>query len=742
MKIVKKRMGLLTTLMLLLISAFLCSCGTKGKKTENIAFPHTLEKVASDTVATNKRFSLEWNSEKSCVLLRQKNSEKVWSTIPYEFYQTDATDEDMNSPIYIEYVDSSSMIQVVSKGFTDTVVNGRVASRLIENGIEVTYCFDNVGISVPVQYCLREDSLEVSVDFKNAEEKEHALLSVSVAPFLCSAGNQAEEAYIVVPSGCGALMYLDERKEGTRTWSGEIYGADAARLLPESLANDEDVRLPIFGIKDSKEALLAVVEEGREAAVIQASAGNNKIGYSNAYVKFYARGYDILESAQSWSTRDICQAEDNISVDKASVAFYPLSGEDASYIGMATHYQKILEAAGMKKRETDEKGYALYISGGAKINELFLGIPISKTKELTTFNGVENILHDMTEETGIVPAVQMRGYGESGLDIGKVAGGFDFAKVFGSEEQRQSLEEFCKAKGIPLFMDFDLIHFRTWGDGYNTLVGATKSASMRKAALYHKNKSLWNYEEDEGAYYLLKRENVQSSVDKLEKMISKKGISGISLSTLGQIAYSDYSNEKYSARGYSIIDTRNHLSQFMESGVKVATQSANDYAATMSDSIFEVSLGNGDYLDLDQCIPLYQMIFKGYVPMYSTAVNTSSNFDKSLMLAVQSGTAPGFSVVGKYDVKFSTTYHTELHASSYEGNQEDMKKAVLACAEYYKAIQGQTITGYEFVSDKVTKTSFSNGVVVYANHSDKLTQTPLGELEAYGFSYVVPEVEE
>lgn len=741
MRIIRQQMRYLTVLTVMLLACFICSCG-KNKEETAKEFPETMENEASGTIAENERFILEWDENQFCILLRQKDSEKIWSTVPYDFWQTAATDEDMSSPIYIEYIDSSSMIKVVSKGFADSVANRRIASRTIENGIEVTYYFDSVGISVPVQYCLRENALEVSVDFENAEEKENPLISVAVAPFLCSARNEVQESYLVVPSGCGALMYLDERAEGTRVWSGEIYGADPTRLLPENLANDEAVRLSFFGIKEGEDALLAIVEEGREAATITASAGDARTKHSNAYVSFYARGYDVLESEQAWTMRDIYRAEDNITRGKSTVAFYPLSSEEADYMGMVSVYQKHLQETGMEKQELEEQAYALYLTGGAKIKELFLGIPLAKMRALTTYQDAEAILSELTETTGNAPAVQMKGFGKSGMDIGKVAGGFDFSDVFGSDSERLSLEEFCSSEEIPLYMDFDLLYFRSGGSGYNTLSDPAKSASMRKASQYNKDKALWNYDKDAGAYYLLKREKLQSVVDKLEKTAEKKEISGISLSTLGRTAYSDYSDETYSARGNSIEDTKSYLQQLSQIGTRIATESANDYAAILSDSVFEVPMDNGGYNSLDASIPLYQMVLRGYVSLYSQAVNTTSDFQESLMLAVQSGTAPGFSVVGEYDKDFADTVHTRLHASSYEGNKNAICEAVLACAEYYSAIEGQTITDYEFVSEHVTKTTFSNGVTVYANHSEGVAQSPLGELEAYGFSYTVPEVKE
>ena len=198
-----------------LISTFLFGCNKEGNSAK-INVTGKLESLSSQTVASNDNFSLKWDCEKCCVLLEQKLTGKVWSTIPYDFYPSEETHEDMNSPIYIQYVDNVSMVSITEKGFTDCMQKGRVASRQIEDGVEVTYYFDGSGISVPVQYCLRDEALSVTVDFAKATEGEKRLLSVSVAPFLCSAANSEGDSYLVVPSGSGALMYLDERAEGTR----------------------------------------------------------------------------------------------------------------------------------------------------------------------------------------------------------------------------------------------------------------------------------------------------------------------------------------------------------------------------------------------------------------------------------------------------------------------------------------------------------------------------------------------
>lgn len=713
----------------------LCGCGKDTKTISRYQLPKEMEQLQTQTVTEQGTYSLMWDTAKNCVLLQEKLTGKIWSTIPYDFYQTEEVNEELYSPIAIEYVNTTTLIKEKMNAYTGAIAEGNVSSKKIENGLEVTYCFDSVQISVPVQYCLEDGALSVTVDFEHVTEGNYRLLSVSVAPYLCSVANALENAYLVIPSGSGALMYTDERKTGTRSWTGEIYGADPSRLIPEELNEEETVRLPIFGVNSGDKALLAIVKEGQEAAYLNANAGSSDIGYSNVYVTFYARGYDVTEALVNLTERDIYQLSENIDCDKATVSYYPMEGGNSVYVKMAEMYRQYLQQSGMLADRVEEQTYALYFTGGAQVKELVLGLPVTKTKALTSFAEVRTILEEVLNETKKAPAVQLKGFGKSGLDAEKVAGGFRFASVFGSDKDRLALEEFGSNNQIPIYTDFDVIHFQSGGSGYVPIFDTAKSPLSRKVTLYAKDKALWSYDEDAEATYLLARDNLKTVINKLEKTVAKKEISNISLATLGQTAYSDYSESKYALRGESMSDTQAYIQQLSQAGSKIATEAANAYAAAVSNSVFRVPTDDGNYNSLDVSIPLYQMVFKGYVSLYSTPLNVEMNYDKALMMAVQSGTAPGFSLVGDYNTEFSTTPHSGLNASDYSGMKEKMLQKILSCTDYYSAIKGQSITSYEYLSSEITKTTFSNGVKVYANHSEKALMSPIGELEGYGFRY-------
>ena len=51
-----------------------------------------------------------------------------------------------------------------------------------------------------------------------------------MTPYFASCAN-SEDNYLFVPSGSGALMYTNETADGTRKYTQEVYGIDAAKKV-------------------------------------------------------------------------------------------------------------------------------------------------------------------------------------------------------------------------------------------------------------------------------------------------------------------------------------------------------------------------------------------------------------------------------------------------------------------------------------------------------------------------------
>ena len=722
---------------LILFVATLVGCGETPEKVMVYDTNTKAQSFSSRTVAQNEKYKLEWNDDVKCVMLYSLETGKIWSNIPYEYYMSGGSSANVNSTINITIVNSANLAWDTIRGSSAAVEDGRVFCKQIKNGVRITYCFDNYKISVPVEYVLRDDSLKVTVDSKSIiEGGDYKLAAVSLAPFLCSVANSTENAYLFIPSGSGAIMLAEEDADGRRRYTGEVYGTDASRRLPEILVDEEVIRLPVFGVADGNNALLGIIEEGAPSAVISAEAGNPRTGYSNVYADFYLRGYDIFATEYSaFKNEDLTRISNFRSEKPVTVGFYPLSGEEANYNGMAKLYRKYLQDKGDLSEDTKQQQlYSLTLLGGIQTTENYMGIKKKTVKPMTTFAQAEDIITQITDKTGLKPLVRLLGFGDGGINTGSVAGGFGFSSIL-EDSKQDELEQYCKENKIPLFTDFDLIKYSKSGSGFSYSSSAAETALKFIAEQYPIKIPSREYNMDL-EYRLLKRELLEKVLGKVIKFADKNDISGLSFSSLGSMAYSDYSDEMYAVKGNTEEDAKKLISESKKAGHNVAVANANGYAACAADAVLDIPISNGGNFAFDKEIPFYQMVFRGYKPIYSTAQNLSEEPRKQLMLSAMSGTGISFTLINNFEMEYTETASGKIYGAVYKDNLSGILEILKNESEYvrcFKAIKDSSIASYELLDNNISKTVFTNGVVVYANHSGKSVQTEFGDFNAYEF---------
>lgn len=730
----KKRLISICLSAFMLIFVF---AGCEGPATAEVKYDSekSASSIETQTVACNDNYELFWNDEGKFAGIKDLKTGRIWSTVPYDYYLDGGSSANVNSPINITVQNTTSFSIDTLKGYSEAIEQGRVFTEKTEKGIKVTYCFDNYKISVPVLYELNDDSLKIMIcSDEIIEETDYLLVSVAITPFMCSASNNEENAYIALPVGSGALMYTDERAEGVRKFTGEVYGKDASRIVPEEVTDEEKINLPIFGAKDGDDALLAIIDESAERAVITCEAGSGKTGYSNAYATFYLRGYDVFATTEwLWSYQDIDRISEEMMSDNCSVSFYPLSGDDADYMGMAQKYRDYLEKnEALEKTKVNDSLYSLNILGGVMVKTADFGIPHKKLSVLTDFSSAKGIIEDISSVIGNAPSVRMTGYGSTGIDIGKIAGGFGFDSAFG---KLKTLVEYCKSNNVNTYYDFDLIRYSESGNGFSYMSDAAKTATLHVAELYRINIPLRDYD-NETEYRFLKRNQASDAVDKLIKMLDKNDINAVSLSSLSSLSYSDYTDYSTAVKGRTAADVKEYFARIKSADKKVAAVSANAYAAVASDIIFDTVVTNGDYTAFDETVPLYQAVFSGYRDMYSCAVNLAENTDNEIMLAVTSGVKLGFTVADSFDMDAADTKTEKLYGTNYESVKKQIASLMGQYADYYKSISGVAIADYQILDGNVSKTVFENSVTVLGNHSSKTVTAEGYTLEPYGVAII------
>ena len=684
-----------------------------------------IKDLDSQVLAENGKLKLIWDNESKGISLENKETGKVWSNF------SDA--EDITSSLDL-YVQDMQIFQTEFVSSIDAFKKNKVSVEKIDNGVRLTYYFDKVKISIPVDYTLREDSMLISIDgSKIAEDgSKYRLSTVTPSPHMTSISKDAENSYIFTTEGIGAVIGVGEDADGQRkSASGNT---NVSALSTTSETNDlEKSGFRAYGIKNDNEALFCIAEETAGAVSVRFSAGDKKSEYSSVYseITMVDSDYTKGKSAGSGDVRLMSDRMQSV----VSIGYYPLSGENANYNGMAKCYRKYLADNGFISEEEKDfsSPYAVTALGGVMSTSSIFGVPKSTLKVATTFKEAKSLIEKITEGAGVKPVVRLQGYGETGLNTGKIAGGYTFPSAFGSNKDRLALEDYCKNEGISLYTNFDLVRYSKSGSGFSYTNDSAKTATLHTAEFSGVNVPLRDYN-SKLAYRLLSRTKIDKAVDKLIKTADKKNISGICLEYFGAKSYSDYSDIKYAVTGLMDTDTKEQIEKLKKTGKAVSGSGSTYYAAGLMDTVFEAPLEENGKYQYTKEIPFYQLVFSGTVPLYSAPINTASNPTEKIMLAASTGTGLGFSVAENFENEYMETNTYKLYSCSYDYCMELINKSLKQYKDIYSAINGSKIESYDYIDENVTKTVFENGIVVYANHSSKTVNSPVGEIGGYGFT--------
>lgn len=701
--------------------------------------------IPADTViAQNSKYILELNKDNMGIVLTDIETNEKWSSTPISDSEEPELDEfglpvrnhpNVESILTIECKNFVSDEVNTYYSFNDAVNDGYVTHKAIDDGIVLNYYFAEANVMIPLECKLTDKGVKLSVDPTKIQENDNKVISLAIAPFFCGIKNDAENSYMFVPSGSGALISTNTKSDQGDSYSAQMYGYDPAIDEVASTATTEVVRLNVFGSKAGEKGVCAIIDGSEGSAKINATSGSKNFGYSSCYASFQMRGYTnhVAELYSYEKVENMVYSKKMIN-KPVSVTFYPLSGDKADYSGMAEVYRNYLIDNGMKTTDKDAS-LSIRIIGGAEMTESFVGIPYETVYPTTTLKAAESIINDIKKNYGDNFTVQLKGFGDSGVDIGKIAGNYTVSDKIGSMAQLKKLFNSCNENNIDLYFDFDIVKFNTNSSSMSKFFDSITNAGGQKATQYYYDIAVRDKKSDT-AYNLLSPEKFTEIYSKLSKKISKNNITGVSLDSLSSVAYSDYiDNEKsdyYSKNGYSkaagaVIDgLKSKNNRYLAS-------SANMYSAVRADIITEAPI-TSEKKNVFLCdVPFYQMIFKGSKPITIQSVNLTTDSKLAVLKAVESGSGLGYTLIDSWDSSLINSDLPYFYNSVYSEIKKDMFKTSKALSDYYEKISGQCITEHIIHENGLRETVFENGVHAYVNYTDSTLETPAGQLPPYEY---------
>lgn len=752
----KKRILSIVICLLLLVS--LTACGGAGYEPVQGAYNAEVMSnapSADETIATNDKYTLQYDAETASINLLENDTENIWEVCPTpkkepelnEFGLPMESDDLIKSPVQIaaqnatKGIDSGEQVAKVTS-YNDAVLMGKITYTPIEKdgkrvGVTVGYYFAPQEIMIPVDYVLEKDYVRISIDSTKIQEgSSYNLVSIALTPFLNSVENDTPDSYLFMPSGSGALINTKTVNDIGYDYSSYVYGEDIAMDEQYYAGNETPVRMPVYGYKAGEAGGFSIIEKGSDAAVINVTSGSKNFGFSSVYPSFNLRGFTNYITRNFNSTYQNAIFPNNMINGEFAVRFYPLKGENANYTGMAKLYQNYLvNEQGLTKTD-DEKAINIDIIGGAQITKSFLGVPYTTVYDTTNLKEANEIVSKLTSNNVSNMTVKLKGYGASGVDIGKVGGGFTISGNLGSKADAKAFAAFCAENGIDTYMDYELVKFNSSGAGFSKSNDVVMNSGYITSTQYIYDKAIRNNKKKQ-RYYLLRPVCFGEGVEKSLKANAKWTFGGVAFDNLTSVTYSDYSDYNdtvlYNARHGYADAVSGALSKVKENNQKLLAYNANIFAALKANIVTEVPVMSMDGYAFMENVPFYSMVLKGYIPMTTESINRASTPQKAFLGAVEGGIGLNYTVMKKWDNSLINSDTTYFFSTKYDGLEAQIISTYADYSKYFDSVKGAKITSSSIVSDGVHCTVFDNGVTVYVNYNDSSVETPAGPVAAMNY---------
>ncbi len=684
----------------------------------------------SGIVTENANYIFEWDNTNNCVILKNKqDGEIAWNSIPDEI----CTSSEDNTSVFFAPINVSYLEPTTNQVKTVNGASGIENVSVEKNGdtLKAYYSFDSIEICVPVTYSLEDDGFSVEVNSNELTEGSYKIYQIALLPYNVSAKNDNNnENWLFVPYGSGAVMYTDDAVRSERKFEEDVYGTDYSVTRDEVFNTDTGIKMPVFAAGGSSKSIFAIIESGAEYVTLTASAGNSGLQYSNITPIFRLRGYNITNVQYSGKTgKQIVRISDT-KVDDTFKIRYHILNEGKNFVKMASIYREFLNETYGEQEQSTDNSVLLNFVGGADTVKYAAGIKYSKLTAATTLAQVTDIIGDFESVYKGEPLICLTGFGSNGAKISEIAGGYSLSSTFGNKKVLTNL-----LSNNQVLIDYELMRYSKSGNGFSTLWDASKNANNGTVKLFEYDLATKVSDEDGTVYRLLRRDMIDDASEKLIKSVEDIKPFGISTGSMGYTAYSDYTDGKYTAKGLIDEEISEIVKGIAEKGYNVAVKNANDYAAATSSIVSDAPIDNGTLSCLDQSIPFYSMVFKGYTQLYSKSLNLADDFEKTLLDSVSNGVGLQYTLCENADLLRNSTYSSVFARSVYGDIKNGISDTLKLCSDLLNKISTAKISGWSMEENGTAVTQFDNGVTVYCNYSDVEVQTPCGTIPSMGFAY-------
>ena len=597
---------------------------------------------------------------------------------------------------------------------------------------------------VTLEYRLEDDNFVAEIDPAAITYNTDGfyLVDVELLPYFGAADTE-QEGYLFVPDGSGALIYLNNGKNTVSSYNSKVYGQDRTLTSMNQWKGDvEDslsVKLPVFGLKAEETAWMAVIEQGDAYADISADVSGRTTSYNHVYAGFSYLTCGAISLGDIVGANSFYMYSRPEFTENYTLRYFFLCGEEADYSGMASCYQQYLEKEGkLVKKELPAEApfYVEYIGAIDKLESL-MGIKYNAVVPLTTYSQAAEITGQLIDRGVENIKVLYSGWADGGLEGSAMAKPSEERKVAKGGMDLEEYTERMKNSGITVYpaADFQYVYRDVMRDGYSAQSHAPryfdrsiiKTGEYLTANGYMKEKDI----------KMISPFFAESMAEQMAEYLKKKGISAIGLGSLSGNLYSDYNGETYTDR--QLAAAKNAAAAALlktELDGGVLAENANAYVFPYVTDVVHVPMNSNHLRMIDEEIPFYSMVLKGYVEFAGEAWNMSDDYRTRLLQSVESGAGVYFCWIYEENSILKDTDYDDFYSVNYTVWLKQAVNDWVRVNEIYKASANSRITEHTKITEDVYQVTYENGCTVVVNYTKEPVEVSGVTVDAEDFALI------
>lgn len=585
----------------------------------------------------------------------------------------------------------------------------------------------NLEIKIAVDYYLEGDSLVVNVDTSLIETAaDKPINQLRLLPYFLTSdtSDAAEDGYMFVPDGSGALIYLDSTKVREYSYTGAYYDGDY--LVDATAYSDVDTKmqLPVYGMKGEDSTVFAVIENGAEVATLDAyiSGTDNSEPFCKMGLTFDIMAQQRIDSGATnmGGTYYFYKASPDVYDEDITIRYYWL-GKGATYVDMAKCYTEYLENKGIltKKEKEENPPFFVEFLGSTDKTLYFLGIPYEGTQDLTTFSQAKEMLEHMTNVGVKNVKLIYSGIVNGGINQRSLAGGVKFAPGLGGSSGFKTLKSYADSIGATIYPNLMLQTVYTKAKLNNDTVAW--NAINQRAEIYKFDPIDHSVDtKNEFPRYIISPTALNTYLTKTKSSFnSTLGLTNMATEDLYTFIPTNYRNTQVSlSTGAAMLE---ETAKSFADGMSLMLSNPIADAYAYADYIMDVPVTNSGMRVLDASVPFMGMVLDGHLQYSAESSNReSTDVFLNIMHAIESNAQPKFTIMYQNSSLLTGTEQEHYFAVDYHYWKDQIGFYYNVYSEFYNAVKDATIVNHEIYdrNDKLRVVTYSNGVKAYFNYSD------------------------